>query len=63
METNRINEALSEALNLSGYIHRRSAANADEKLRRMLLRFDLRAADGAVFLGMLHKILWKLKSD
>ena len=64
METlNRINESLREALDLSGYIHRRSAASAEEKLRRMLLRFDLRAADAEVLLGMLRKILWKLKSE
>jgi TrmH family RNA methyltransferase len=64
METlNRINGALREALDLSGYIHRRSAASAEEKLRRMLLRFDLRAADAVVLLGMLRKILWKLKSE
>jgi TrmH family RNA methyltransferase len=64
METlNRIKEALREALNLSGYIHARSAASAEEKLRRMLLRFDLRAADAEVLLGMLRKILWKLKSE
>ena len=64
METlNRINEALREALTLSGYIHPRSAASAEEKLRRMLLRFDLRAADAEVLLGMLRKILWKLKSE
>lgn len=60
---NRINEALREALDLSGYIHRRSAPSAEEKLRRMLLRFDLRAADAEVLLGMLRKILWKLKSQ
>jgi TrmH family RNA methyltransferase len=59
----RINEALRKALDLSGYIHPRSAASADEKLRRMLLRFDLRAADAEVLLGMLRKILWKLKSE
>ena len=58
----RINDALREALHLSGYIHRRSAATAEEKLRRMLLRFDLSAADAEVLLGMLRKILWKLKS-
>jgi tRNA/rRNA methyltransferase len=58
----RINAALREALDLSGYIHRRSAASADEKLRRMLLRFDLHAADAEVLLGMLRKILWKLKN-
>jgi tRNA/rRNA methyltransferase len=58
----RINAALREALDLSGYIHPRSAASAEEKLRRMLLRFDLRAADAAVLLGMLRKILWKLRN-
>ena len=64
METlNRINEELRAALDLSGYIHPRSAASAEEKLRRMLLRFDLRAADAEVLLGMLRKILWKLKCE
>jgi len=58
----RLNGALREALALSGYIHPRSAASAEEKLRRMLLRFDLRAADAQVLLGMLRKILWKLHS-
>jgi len=57
----RINQALREALDLSGYIHPRTAASAEEKLRRLLLRLDLRAADAEVFLGMLRKILWKLK--
>ena len=58
----RINDALREALQLSGYIHRRSASSAEEKLRRMLLRFELSASDAEVLLGMLRKILWKLKS-
>jgi tRNA/rRNA methyltransferase len=58
----RINQALREALDLSGYIHPRAAASAEEKLRRMLLRFELRAADAEVLLGMLRKILWKLKA-
>ena len=59
----RINEALREALNYSGYIHPRSVSRAEEKLRRMLLRFDMRAADAEVLLGMVRKILWKLKSS
>jgi TrmH family RNA methyltransferase len=63
METiGRINTAFHEALHLSGYIHRRSAASAEEKLRRMLLRFELSAADAQVLLGMLRKILWRLKA-
>ncbi len=56
----RINAALLEALHTSGYIHPRSAATAEEKLRRMLRRFELSAADAEVLLGMLRKILWKL---
>jgi len=58
----RINEALREALDASGYIHPRSAASAEEKLRRMLLRIHLNATDANVLLGMLRKILWKLQS-
>jgi TrmH family RNA methyltransferase len=60
---NRIAEALLEALRVSGYIHRRSAATAEEKLRRMLRRLELSSADAEVLLGMLRKILWKLKSE
>ena len=60
---NRIATALLEALNISGYIHRRSAATAEEKLRRMLRRFELSSADAEVLLGMLRKILWKLQSE
>ena len=58
----RIAAALLEALHFSGYIHRRSAATAEEKLRRMLRRFELSSADAEVLLGMLRKIFWKLKS-
>src|SRR5437879_4865798 len=64
METiNRINAALLEALHASGYIHRRSAATAEEKLRRMLRRFELSSGDAEVLLGMLRKVLWKIKSQ
>jgi TrmH family RNA methyltransferase len=59
---NRIAAVLLEALHASGYIHRRSAATAEEKLRRMLRRFELSSADAEVLLGMLRKILWKLHS-
>jgi tRNA/rRNA methyltransferase len=58
----RINAALREALDRSGYIHPRSAASAEEKLRRMLLRLQLSAGDAEVLLGMLRKILWKLQN-
>jgi tRNA C32,U32 (ribose-2'-O)-methylase TrmJ len=59
----RVAEALLEALQISGYIHRRSAGTAEKKLRRMLRRFELSSGDAGVLLGMLRKILWKLKSE
>jgi TrmH family RNA methyltransferase len=56
----RIGEALLEALRESGYIAPRGEAKAEEKLRRMLRRFSMEAADAEVLLGMVRKILWKL---
>jgi len=60
---NRISEVLLEALYASGYIHPRSAATAEEKLRRMLRRWQLGSADADVLLGMLRKILWKMYQE
>jgi TrmH family RNA methyltransferase len=57
----RIGEALLEALRKSGYIAARGEATAEEKLRRMLRRFSMEAADAEVLLGMVRKILWKLE--
>ena len=31
-----------------------------ENLRRMMRRFRMEAGDAEVFLGMVHKVLWKL---
>ena len=58
----RISAVLLELLHTSGYIHRRSTATAEEKLRRMLRRFQLSSADAEVLLGMLRKILWRVHS-
>jgi TrmH family RNA methyltransferase len=64
METvERIGEAWLEALRKSGYIAPRGEAKAEEKLRRMLRRFSMGAADAEVFLGMVRKILWKLERE
>jgi TrmH family RNA methyltransferase len=64
METvERIGEALLEALRKSGYIAARGEATAEEKLRRMLRRFSMEAADAEVLLGMMRKILWKLDGE
>lgn len=61
METvDRITAALLQALHTARYIAPRGEAKAEEKLRRMIRRLRLGAADAEVLLGMLHKILRKL---
>ncbi len=62
-EVDRISAALLEVLKVTGYIHRRAQASAEEKLRRMLRRLQLSAPDAEVLLGMLRKILWKLENN
>jgi|SRR5882724_1314511 len=58
----RVTEKLLQALQASGYVNPRSEASAEEKLRRLVRRLQLNAADAEVVLGMIHKILWKLGS-
>jgi tRNA/rRNA methyltransferase len=52
----RIGEALLEVLVKSGYVGPRKTELAEEKLRRMLRRFSMSAADAEVFLGMVRKM-------
>ena len=55
-----ITEVMLEVLRKSGYVAPRGQALAAEKLRRMLRRFELNAADAEVLLGMMRKIAWKI---
>jgi len=64
METvGRIGEALLEALVKSGYVGPRKTELAEEKLRRMLRRFSMSAADAEVFLGMMRKIAARVEEE
>jgi TrmH family RNA methyltransferase len=56
----RITEVMLDVLQKSEYVNQRGQRLAEEKLRRMLRRFELNAADAEVFLGMMRKIAWKL---
>jgi TrmH family RNA methyltransferase len=58
----RITRKLLDALQASGYVKRSSEASAEEKLRRLVRRLNMEAPDAEVLLGMIHKILWKLRS-
>jgi TrmH family RNA methyltransferase len=56
----RITETLLGVLHESGYVAPRGSVLAEEKLRRMIRRFALNAADAEVFLGMVKKVEWKI---
>jgi len=56
----RITTTLLAALRSSEYINPKTGQLAEEKLRRMIRRMTFHESDAEVFLGMLHKIVWKL---
>jgi tRNA C32,U32 (ribose-2'-O)-methylase TrmJ len=58
-----ITEVMLDVLRKSGYVAPRGKVLAEEKLRRMLRRFSLEAADAQVFLGMMRKIAWKVGQE
>lgn len=58
----RMTALLFDALDLSGYIKRGAEASTQEKVRRMVRRLDLSAEDAELWLGMLRKMLWKLRT-
>lgn len=60
-EAERLTELLLESLAVSGYLKPRSGPATREKVRRLVRRLRLPASDAGVWLGMLHKITWKLR--
>jgi TrmH family RNA methyltransferase len=58
-EMERLTQVLLEVLRASGYVNPRAAA-AEEKLRRLVRRMQLRGNDAEVLLGMMRQIAWKL---
>ena len=66
----RLTSLLLDALRSSGYLKssprgsqkRRSAAPTEEKIRRLVRRLHLSAADADLTLGILRQIFWKLGS-
>jgi TrmH family RNA methyltransferase len=67
----RLTGLMLDALRSSGYLKstpvgsqkRRSAAPTDEKIRRLIHRLRLSAADAELTLGILRQILWKSCED
>ena len=61
-EMERLTQVLLEVLRASGYVKPRAAA-AEEKLRRLVRRMQLRGNDAEVLLGMMRQIAWKLGAN
>ncbi|MGA9104061.1 MAG: TrmH family RNA methyltransferase, partial [Bryobacteraceae bacterium] len=61
-ENEQITRLWCEALRASGYVNPLTAGSTEEKLRRMIRRWNITAHDAPVTLGMLRQILWKLKN-
>lgn len=58
----RITGLLQAALDRSGYVHARTEASTELKVRRMIRRMNLNAQDAETWQGMLRQILWKLEN-
>jgi tRNA/rRNA methyltransferase len=62
-ELERITTLLLDALRASGYLDPRSHAAGEDKIRRLVRRLNLPAADAEVWLGILRQIIWKLRGS
>ncbi len=60
-ELERITARLLEILCASGYLKPHPTAGTQEKIRRMVRRLNMPAADAEIWLGVLRQILWKLQ--
>ena len=59
----RLTQLLFEVLRASDYVKPRTEIPTEEKLRRLVLRMELSAADADQWLGMLRQVAWKLAKD
>jgi tRNA/rRNA methyltransferase len=60
-ELERITAVLLEALTESGYSDGASVAATEEKVRRLVRRLSISHEDADLVVGMLRKVLWKLR--
>jgi len=62
-ELERMTTTLLAVLGATGYVKPGAAHTTEIKLRRLIRRLDLQAADAELWLGMLRQILWKLSTE
>jgi TrmH family RNA methyltransferase len=61
-EVERTTTVLFEVLRVTRYWNPGASTITEEKVRRLIRRLHLQAADSEVLLGMLRQILWKLRA-
>ena len=61
-EIERLGALVAELLELSGYTHPSTAESTTAEVRRMLRRLHVTEADTHLLMGMMRKLLWKLRS-
>jgi tRNA/rRNA methyltransferase len=57
----RLTTLLLESLARAGYINERTSFSTELKMRRLVRRLSIPAADAETWLGIFRQILWKLK--
>jgi tRNA/rRNA methyltransferase len=61
-EVERLGGLWMELLDVSGYTHPEAAESTAAEVRRMLRRLHVTDADTHLLMGMMRKLLWKLRS-
>jgi TrmH family RNA methyltransferase len=59
-ELERFTAILTEALSSSGFLDRRTVADADERIRRLVRRLNFASTDADMWTGIMRQIVWKL---
>jgi TrmH family RNA methyltransferase len=61
-EIERFTAILTQALSSSGFLDRRTVADADQRIRRLVRRLNLPSRDATMWTAIMRQILWKLNA-
>ncbi len=61
-ELERFTAVLTEALSASGFLDRRTVADADDRIRRLVRRLHLPTRDADMWTAIMRQIVWKLNA-
>ena len=61
-ELERFTAILTQALSHSGFLDRRTVADAHDRIRRLVRRLNLQTRDAEMWTGIMRQILWKLNA-